>query len=325
MPILVATDREVIVIDVERSTPPVGAGNQRPSYLPRCGRPRLRTGVVWDPAGRRVQNRRWRTVLVVSRPCGPADYGHRREPRRAGCRVGGHGTSEVWLSADAGTTWEQTSRLETLSSSSEWSFPPRPDTHHVRWIACHPLEPARLWVAIEAGALVPPSMAAAPGATGSLAGRGTPTNSLFIAMHPIPCASLRATDISRATTPARRGTRQAPVSRSPTCAASRSIRGSRTSSWYQRRPDRTSRTWLANRMAGCIADSLPSAGSASATVGQSHPAQSRRCSAPARNRGEMWAADERGVHRSDDGGKSWRRIVGYATSPQHLRGLALLQ
>jgi hypothetical protein len=39
----------------------------------------------------------------------------------------------------------------------------------------------------------------------------------------------------------------------------------------------------------------------------------------------MWAADERGVHRSDDGGKRWRRVVGYATSPQHLRGLALLQ
>ncbi len=41
--------------------------------------------------------------------------------------------------------------------------------------------------------------------------------------------------------------------------------------------------------------------------------------------GELWAADERGVHRSDDGGKSWRRAVGYATSPQHLRGLALVQ
>jgi hypothetical protein len=39
--------------------------------------------------------------------------------------------------------------------------------------------------------------------------------------------------------------------------------------------------------------------------------------------GEMWAADERGVHRSDDGGKSWRQVAGYATPPQHLRGLAL--
>ncbi len=41
--------------------------------------------------------------------------------------------------------------------------------------------------------------------------------------------------------------------------------------------------------------------------------------------GELWAADERGVHRSADGGKSWRRAVGYAASPQHLRGLALVQ
>jgi hypothetical protein len=41
------------------------------------------------------------------------------------------------------------------------------------------------------------------------------------------------------------------------------------------------RTWLADRTAGYIADSLASAGSASATVGPSHPVQSRRCSAPA--------------------------------------------
>ena len=37
--------------------------------------------------------------------------------------------------------------------------------------------------------------------------------------------------------------------------------------------------------------------------------------------GGLWAADERGVHRSDDGGKNCRRAVGYATSPQHLRRL----
>jgi hypothetical protein len=40
---------------------------------------------------------------------------------------------------------------------------------------------------------------------------------------------------------------------------------------------------------------------------------------------EMWAADERGVHRSDDSGKRWHRIVGYATAPQHLRGPALVR
>ena len=41
--------------------------------------------------------------------------------------------------------------------------------------------------------------------------------------------------------------------------------------------------------------------------------------------GELWAADERGVHSSEDGGKSWRRVFSYARSPQHLRGLALVR
>jgi hypothetical protein len=43
------------------------------------------------------------------------------------------------------------------------------------------------------------------------------------------------------------------------------------------------------------------------------------------NGGQLWAADERGVHRSQDGGKSWLQAGSYATSPQHLCGLALVQ
>src|SRR4029079_4310572 len=31
--------------------------------------------------------------------------------------------SEVWYSENAGDTWQQTDPLETLASSSEWSFP----------------------------------------------------------------------------------------------------------------------------------------------------------------------------------------------------------
>jgi len=40
--------------------------------------------------------------------------------------------------------------------------------------------------------------------------------------------------------------------------------------------------------------------------------------------GELWAADERGLHRSEDGGKSWREITAYPRPPHHLRGLALV-
>ena len=110
--------------------------------------------------------------------------------------------SEVWRSADAGSAWEQTSRLETLSSSSEWSFPPRPDTHHVRWIACHPLESELSGSRSRQARWCPRSMVAALGATASLVDRGTLTSSPFTATLLIPCASRLAMDISRATTPA---------------------------------------------------------------------------------------------------------------------------
>ena len=111
---------------------------------------------------------------------------------------------------------------------------------------------------------------------------GHPRARRFTSRLPIHCASPLATDISRVTMPVRRGARPPPVSRSATCAAWRSIRSNRRSSWSQRRPDRTPRTWLAARMAGCIAVSLASVGSACATAGRSQRAQSRLCSAPAR-------------------------------------------
>jgi photosystem II stability/assembly factor-like uncharacterized protein len=40
--------------------------------------------------------------------------------------------------------------------------------------------------------------------------------------------------------------------------------------------------------------------------------------------GELWAADERGVHRSDDGGSSWDLVGAYPAPPNHIRGLAVV-
>ena len=62
--------------------------------------------------------------------------------------------SEVYRSTDGGSSWERREGLVDLPSSSEWSFPPRPDTHHVRWIEPDPHKPDHLYVGIEAGALV---------------------------------------------------------------------------------------------------------------------------------------------------------------------------
>ncbi|MFB6096486.1 MAG: WD40/YVTN/BNR-like repeat-containing protein [Haloferacaceae archaeon] len=74
-----------------------------------------------------------------------------------------HDASEVWVgtepsrvyrSTDGGETFTERGGLLDLSSASSWSFPPRPDTHHVRWIEVDPADPARLFVSIEAGALL---------------------------------------------------------------------------------------------------------------------------------------------------------------------------
>jgi len=62
--------------------------------------------------------------------------------------------SAVYRSRDAGDSWGPLPPLTDLPSESEWSFPPRPHTHHVRWLEPDPHDPERLSVAIEAGALV---------------------------------------------------------------------------------------------------------------------------------------------------------------------------
>ncbi|MEF8828111.1 MAG: hypothetical protein V5A38_05805 [Halolamina sp.] len=62
--------------------------------------------------------------------------------------------SAVYRSRDGGDRWERLEGLTDLPSSENWSFPPRPHTHHVRWIEPAPNDPSLLYVGIEAGALV---------------------------------------------------------------------------------------------------------------------------------------------------------------------------
>ena len=62
--------------------------------------------------------------------------------------------SKIYRSDDGGDTWNHLSELESLPSSNSWSFPPRPETSHVRAILCDPVKEDRVYAAIEAGALV---------------------------------------------------------------------------------------------------------------------------------------------------------------------------
>jgi photosystem II stability/assembly factor-like uncharacterized protein len=76
-------------------------------------------------------------------------------------RVGEHGViysgtepSALYRSEDGGQTWRELTALLALPSAPTWSFPPRPYTSHVRAIGLDPNAAGRLYVAIEAGALV---------------------------------------------------------------------------------------------------------------------------------------------------------------------------
>jgi photosystem II stability/assembly factor-like uncharacterized protein len=67
----------------------------------------------------------------------------------AGCEP-----SRLFRSRDGGESWETLDALLDLPSRPTWSFPPRPWTSHVRWIAPSPHDGDLLLVGIELGGLM---------------------------------------------------------------------------------------------------------------------------------------------------------------------------
>jgi photosystem II stability/assembly factor-like uncharacterized protein len=62
--------------------------------------------------------------------------------------------SALFVSRDAGRTWRELEALLQLPSRPTWSFPPRPWTSHVRWIAPSPHDAELILVGIELGGLM---------------------------------------------------------------------------------------------------------------------------------------------------------------------------
>ena len=62
--------------------------------------------------------------------------------------------SALYRSDDGGESWRELTGLLELPSRSTWSFPPRPWTSHVRWIAPNPHDPDVLLAGIELGGLM---------------------------------------------------------------------------------------------------------------------------------------------------------------------------
>jgi photosystem II stability/assembly factor-like uncharacterized protein len=82
------------------------------------------------------------------------DVGQAEQAGGFGIVYAGTEPSAVFRSIDGGDSWEDLASLRALPSADTWSFPPRPHTHHVRWIEADASAANRVFVAIEAGALV---------------------------------------------------------------------------------------------------------------------------------------------------------------------------
>jgi photosystem II stability/assembly factor-like uncharacterized protein len=321
--ILVATESTVFVVDANGGSmsPSTGLGDR-----PTCLTADSATGRAWcgtqqggayrsDDGGaswRRVRLEGRRIMSITASPARPDLLWVGTEP------------SEVWRSQNGGESWEQTDPLETLPSSPEWSFPPKPDTHHVRWIACHPRDADRLWVAIEAGALV--STLDGGRSWHDRVERG-PWDTHELAIHPNAPDSLRVSagdgyfesddggatwtspesglDVgylrSVAIDPGRPDVVIVSAASGPRRAYGAGVSDGRL---YRReghgRWERVRNGWPdpPNTIAPLL------------TAGTSA--------------GELWAADERGVHRSDDGGVSWSSVARFAARPTYLRGVSVI-
>lgn len=125
-------------------------------------------GSSWVRVGAGILHPRVTAVTVAPREWGSdtgrgaGEHGASAQGAGRGAGTGGDGAivyvgtepSALFHSADGGESWEECRALLALPSAPTWSFPPRPETSHVRWIAPDPLEAGRLFVAVEAGALI---------------------------------------------------------------------------------------------------------------------------------------------------------------------------
>lgn len=62
--------------------------------------------------------------------------------------------SALFVSYDQGETFELVTDFSNIAGKDKWFFPPRPYTHHVKWQANNHAQPETIYVTIEAGGLL---------------------------------------------------------------------------------------------------------------------------------------------------------------------------
>src|SRR2546426_7268877 len=102
------------------------------------------SGRNWEPVGPGIDH-----PMITA-----VDVRHAEQADGFGVVYAGTEPSAVFRSDNGGDSWVDLAGLRALPSANTWSFPPRPHTHHVRWIEADVSVADRVFVAIEAGALV---------------------------------------------------------------------------------------------------------------------------------------------------------------------------
>jgi photosystem II stability/assembly factor-like uncharacterized protein len=101
-------------------------------------------GQTWESVGAGIPHARVMSVAISHSD---------REGKMSAVYVGTE-PSELFRSGDDGSTWSSFPTLPELPSQPTWSFPPRPWTSHVRWIALHHDDPNLLFAGIELGGVM---------------------------------------------------------------------------------------------------------------------------------------------------------------------------
>jgi photosystem II stability/assembly factor-like uncharacterized protein len=104
----------------------------------------LDAGSTWQPTGTGIPHQR-----VLSVAFAPA-----RNRDGSSAIYAGTEPSNLYRSEDDGASWQELTSLTTLPSAPTWSFPPRPYTSHVRWIATHPSDQEIIYAGIELGGVM---------------------------------------------------------------------------------------------------------------------------------------------------------------------------
>lgn len=327
MRILVATRDDVLVVDPMTGAVGSAGAGIRPTCLtadPSGGRiwcgaeDGLRRsddgGRTWVPAGLEGEH----VTAVAAAPVGVGSTG-------SGAVYAGTEPSAVWRSTDDGAGWEPSPELLDLPSAPTWSFPPRPETHHVRWIACDPSRAGRLYVAIEAGALVTTPDG---GRTWTDRPEIAPYDTHELAIHPERPDLLRVSAGDGYWESADAGTSWT----SPedgldvTYLRSVAIDPGNPEVVVVSAASHPHAAYMAGRSDGRLYRREGSGRWRRVAEGwPDPPATIAPLLAAGRQPGELWAADERGVHRSEDGGRTWEAVAAFEPSPPWLRGLAVLQ